>query len=227
MLHKLSDTVTFTENLQKLLEKAAVDAAQMKVASESRYETLVLKFSQLEMLEMETQRLLDAQKIQTRVVGEECTRLQSDLKDMKACNKDLAVKIVGAETNIQQLGVMLEKACKKLSVFIAGHNNGNEALQSEVTRLLLQLQSTTLELQNAKKSLADKEKTVDNLSYELAQLAPNLKKALAAANNAEKEKNKAEEELKRNRDSLKGTSEKVRILKIQFSFNTAKKATTI
>lgn len=213
VLLKLSDTVTLAENLQNFLEKATAEAAQMKAASESRYRALVLNFSQLEMWEMETQRLLDAQKIKTREAGEECTRLKVDMKDMEACSKELAVKLVGAETNIQQLGALLEKACKKLAVFVAGHNNGHEALESEIARLLLQIQNATLELEIAQQSLADKGKIVENLSHELAHLAPNLKKALAAAENAEKEKIKAEEELKRERDSRNRALKQVKILK--------------
>jgi len=181
-----------TEALQRFLENCTFQAVQSKASSESRYAKVQRELGDLRQKEAEATRLLKAQTIQTRKAAEKVVRLEFKMEEIECCNTEAATKVLRAETEVDALGAILEKACRKLDVFVAGIGKGNVALAEEVARLIEKLKNATVQLEleraNTELAVAAKEKLATMLAGKLAQLAADLKLAQDSAGNANKEK---------------------------------------
>jgi hypothetical protein len=195
VLQGLIVTSQKAEALQTTVEKCREESARSKIASEARHGMAVRKLREAEARESDVLHRLREQQVRTRSAEAAAAELHVRVQEMEVHNKDLASRIVLAETDVQQLGALLEKTGKKLSVFIAGHSKGNDKLAGEVARLLQELKNVSIELIASQKTLAEKNKLADDLADELARLSPNLKRAQEAAERALRENHAIASEL--------------------------------
>ena len=209
IFQKLLDSALHAEGLQAAIEKCRLEYVRQKTDSDAQHAEIVSELRNVKNREAEGQRCLDKQIYETCVLEKENTRLLAHMHEVVSSNVDLGKKIVVAETKVQGLSALLDKACKEVAVLMASCRKGNTTLESELSRLKGLLNERTLKLESAEKILQDKQTLIDKMADDIAQLQSNISKSLLATENAQNATERSErdkevliEELKEHRDKL-------------------------